>query len=62
MPAEKIHHLNDNERLILELNRLDADAIYALILWLDGWQEDRHQVPGAWELCMAYRSAKIRVK
>ena len=59
MDNEKIHHLKDDERLILTFDSIGADSIYNLIAWLHGWQEDRHRIPGAWDLLMAYRSGKI---
>ena len=60
MSAERIHNFGDDERLVLYLSKGEANAIYALIMWLDGWQEDRHEVPGFFELLMAYRSAETK--
>jgi len=60
--AERIRHIVDNEKkLVMRFDSVSADAVYALIMWMEGWQEDRHQIPGAWELTMAYRSAKIEL-
>tara|TARA_Y100000310_G_C20542476_1_gene743995 strand:- start:244 stop:444 length:201 start_codon:yes stop_codon:yes gene_type:complete len=56
---EVIHHLEDDEQLFLQFDKHNADAIYSLIMWLEGWQEDRHKIPGAWDLLMAYRSGKV---
>ena len=61
--SEKIHHLKEGE--VLHLSRLgqyEADAIYALIMWLEGFQEGKGRLPGSFELLMAYRSAKAEKK
>lgn len=62
MPAERIHKIKEDEYLVLKLDQMYADAIYSLIMWLDGWREDRHDVPGFFELLMSYRSAKTEKK
>jgi len=59
MNHESIRRIKDDEYLCLQLDQQSADAIYALIMWLNGWQENRHDVPGYFQLAMAYRSAKI---